>query len=67
MNEALRWAPTVGLSRLELSVMTTNTRAIALYERLGFRFEGVRRHAYIINGMAIDDHLMAYVFEGGQD
>lgn len=63
MNEALRWAPSVGLSRLELFVMTTNTRAIALYERLGFKFEGVRRRAYIINGVGVDDHLMAYVFE----
>ena len=63
MNEALRWAPTVGLSRLELSVMTTNARAIALYERLGFKFEGLRRRAYIINGKAVDDHLMGYVFE----
>jgi RimJ/RimL family protein N-acetyltransferase len=63
MNEALRWAPTVGLSRLELFVMTTNTRAIALYERLGFKFEGLRRRAYIINGVAVDDHLMGYVFE----
>jgi RimJ/RimL family protein N-acetyltransferase len=63
LNEALRWAPTVGLSRLELSVMTTNTRAIALYEHLGFKFEGLRRHAYIINGKSVDDHLMGYVFE----
>jgi RimJ/RimL family protein N-acetyltransferase len=63
MNEAFRWAPTVGVSRLELFVMTTNTRAIALYERLGFKFEGLRRRAYIINGVAVDDHLMGYVFE----
>jgi len=63
MNEAFRWAPTVGVSRFELFVMTTNTRAIALYEHLGFKFEGLRRRAYIINGVAVDDHLMAYVFE----
>ena len=56
-------APTVGLSRLELFVMTTNTRAIALYEHLGFRFEGERRRAYVINGACVDDHLMGYVFE----
>ncbi|MFZ3320752.1 MAG: GNAT family N-acetyltransferase [Usitatibacter sp.] len=63
MSEALRWAPTVGLSRLELFVMTTNTRAIALYEHLGFKLEGQRQRAYIINGAAVDDHLMGYVFE----
>lgn len=63
MNEVLRWAPTAGPSRLEFFVMTTSARAIALYEHLGFKFEGLRRHACIINGVPIDDHLMGYVFE----
>jgi RimJ/RimL family protein N-acetyltransferase len=63
LKQVLRWAPTVGVSRLELSVMTTNTRAITLYERLGFKFEGLRHRAYMINGVAIDDHLMGYVFD----
>ena len=63
MKEALRWAPTAGVSRFELFVMATNPRAISFYERLGFKFEGLRRRAYIINGEPIDDHLMGYVFE----
>jgi len=63
LAEIIRWAPTAGLSRLELFVMTSNSRAIALYERLGFRVEGHRRRAYIIDGVPVDDQLMAYVFE----
>ena len=63
LSEAIRWAPTAGLSRLELVVMNENTRAIALYERLGFRAEGSRRRAYMINGVAVDDQLMAYLHE----
>ena len=63
LSEAIRWAPTVGLSRLELFVMEPNYRAISLYEHLGFRVEGRRRRAYIIDGVPIDDQLMAYVFE----
>lgn len=63
LKEVLRWAPTAGVTRLELSVMTTNTRAIALYERLGFQLEGQRRRAYMINGVPIDDHVMGYVFD----
>jgi RimJ/RimL family protein N-acetyltransferase len=63
MTEAIRWAPSVGLSRLDLFVMTTNTRAMALYERLGFKVEGRRRRAYVINGVAVDDFLMSYIFE----
>jgi RimJ/RimL family protein N-acetyltransferase len=63
MTEAVRWAPTVGLSRLELFVMTTNTRAMALYERLGFKVEGRRRPAYVINGVDVDDYLMSCIFD----
>jgi RimJ/RimL family protein N-acetyltransferase len=63
ITEAIRWAPSVGLSRLDLFVMTTNTRAMALYERLGFKVEGRRRRAYVINGVAVDDFLMSYIFE----
>jgi RimJ/RimL family protein N-acetyltransferase len=61
--EVIRWAPTVGLSRLELFVMKSNSRAISLYERMGFRVEGHRRRAYVIDGVPVDDQLMAYVFE----
>ena len=63
LAEALAWAPSVGISRLELFVMKDNVRAIALYELLGFRVEGARRRAYIINGRPVDDLLMAYVYE----
>ena len=63
LTEAIRWAPTAGLSRLELFVMSKNMSAIALYEQLGFRIEGSRRHAYIIDGTPVDDRLMARVSE----
>jgi len=63
LAEIIRWAPTAGLSRLELFVMKSNSRAIALYERLGFRVEGHRRRAYMIDGVPVDDELMAYVFD----
>ena len=63
LSEAIRWAPTVGLSRLELFVMKTNSSAISLCEHLGFRVEGHRRRAHITDGAAVDDQLMACVFE----
>jgi len=63
LAETIRWAPTAGLSRLELFVMRSNSRAIALYEHLGFRVEGHRRRAYMIDGVPVDDQLMAYLFE----
>lgn len=63
LDEGIRWAPTAGLSRLELHVMKGNTRAIELYERAGFRVEGSRRRAYMIDGKPVDDLVMAYLFE----
>lgn len=62
LAEAIAWAPRAGISRLELFVMKDNARAITLYKRLGFRVEGARQCAYIINGLPVDDLLMAYIY-----
>jgi RimJ/RimL family protein N-acetyltransferase len=43
MEAAEAWARAVGVSKLELSVFVHNAPAITLYERLGYRREGVRR------------------------
>lgn len=53
------WAPTVGITRLELQVFANNARAIALYERMGFQVEGRRRMAVMVDGVAIDVLMMA--------
>jgi RimJ/RimL family protein N-acetyltransferase len=44
-------------------VLSTNTAAIALYERLGFTCEGVLRREFIIKGRDVDDVLMAVPLE----
>lgn len=54
----------LNLSRLTLSVHTSNTRAIALYEELGFETEGVLRRAQFIDGNWIDLKLMAIMRNG---
>lgn len=51
-----------GIERVELEVFAANTRAIALYERLGFGHEGVRRRARKLDGAYEDNVLMALVF-----
>ena len=48
-----------GKRKLSLRVLSTNTAAIALYERLGFAREGVLRDEFIINGSYVDDIVMA--------
>ena len=50
-----------GLERIALEVFASNTRAISLYDRLGFRREGVRRRARKLDGQYDDEVLMALV------
>lgn len=51
----------LGLHRLELSVLSSNPRAQALYERLGFAVEGRKRDAGLVYGEYVDEVLMARI------
>ncbi len=55
-EHADRW---VGLLRLELTVFTDNSRAIALYQRHGFEIEGTHRAYGLRDGVLVDVHSMA--------
>jgi RimJ/RimL family protein N-acetyltransferase len=52
-----------GVERVELEVFASNTRAIRLYERMGFTHEGVRRRARKLDGVYDDNVMMALVFD----
>lgn len=56
---AEEWARRAGVSKLELHVLPHNAGAIALYERLGYRHEGVRRRHFARDGELLDAALMA--------
>ena len=47
------------LLRLELTVFTDNSRAVALYLRCGFVIEGTHRAYALRNGAFVDTHFMA--------
>jgi ribosomal protein S18 acetylase RimI-like enzyme len=53
------FASTLGLRLLKLGVVTTNTSAIRLYQRCGFRVYGVEPEAIGYNGVYYDELLMA--------
>ncbi|ASY74396.1 putative acetyltransferase (plasmid) [Sinorhizobium fredii CCBAU 83666] len=61
---ALHQAREAGLVRIELSVHADNTRAIGLYEKVGFIKEGVQRRSVLIDGRFIDTVNMALMLDG---
>ena len=52
------WATSVGISRLDLTVMSDNVAALALYDRAGYSLEGRKRDAIIVDGRAVDELVM---------
>ena len=61
LGHAKDWAAAHGLHRLELTVMAHNTRAIRLYERMGFSVEGRRSECLLIEGQFVDELTMAAI------
>lgn len=59
LRSAEAWAKSKGLHRLELTVQQRNTRAAALYEKLGFEVEGTKRRSLFVDGRFIDEWQMS--------
>jgi len=59
---ALRDAVALGFERVELGVYASNEAAVALYKRLGFVTEGVKRRARKLDGEFTDKLMMAVLF-----
>jgi ribosomal protein S18 acetylase RimI-like enzyme len=59
LAETLATAGERGLARVGLEVFASNARAIALYRRVGFEEEGVKRAARILDGRSDDVVCMA--------
>lgn len=63
LAEAEQWARQRAIHRLELTVMTHNTRAVSLYQKCGFVIEGTRRHALMVDGAYVDEYYMGKLLE----
>ena len=59
LSTAISCAWLRGLQRIELTVREDNTNAKALYERLGFQVEGVKRQSMLVAGRFYDAYAMA--------
>lgn len=63
LAEAERWGREVGLHRLELTVMTHNLAAVALYEKAGFVVEGTRKDSMLVDGSYVDEYYMVKLLD----
>lgn len=53
------WAKKAGIHRLELTVIAYNKAAIALYKKMGYEIEGVKKDSLFIDGKYVDEYYMA--------
>jgi RimJ/RimL family protein N-acetyltransferase len=67
MQAAIEAARGQGMERIQLGVFASNTRAIALYESLGFVHEGLKRRARKFQGRYDDDVMMALFLDEPPD
>jgi putative acetyltransferase len=67
LAEAVAWARTAGIRKLELHVFPWNEPAIRLYESFGFEREGYRKRHYEREGEYVDAILMALEVEPAED
>lgn len=56
------WARENNITRVELSVISSNTVAKHLYEKNGFIIEGIKKNAMIIDGKYVDEFSMAKLY-----
>ena len=63
LEEAIAWARSVGVRKIELHVFPWNEPALRLYESFGFEREGYRKQHYARGDELVDAILMAFVIE----
>ncbi len=59
LEECMDWARAHGIVVLKLGVVTSNQAAILCYQRTGFTIYGTEPKASYINGVYLDEYLMA--------
>lgn len=60
------WALEHTLHRLELTVMRHNERALHLYQKMGYKIEGVKQDSLWVNGKYVDEYYMAKILRPSQ-
>ncbi len=63
ITAGIDWCRENYVRKLNLEVFSSNKSAIALYEKMGFVHEGVRKNQFVIEGTYVDDVFMTYWIE----
>ncbi|AQX55259.1 GNAT family N-acetyltransferase [Priestia flexa] len=62
MDYTLKWCKENDMHKLSLTVFTSNEVAYKLYEKVGFKTEGVMKEQAYINGKYVDEVYMSVFF-----
>ena len=57
------WAHSHNMHRLQLGVMSSNARALALYKERGFEIEGVKKEEMFLDGKWEDEIMLAKILK----
>lgn len=57
-EELEKWALDNNVTRLELTVMQHNKSAIKLYEKIGFKIEGLKENSLMLDGKYVNEYYM---------
>lgn len=60
-------AKSIGVSRIEAMVRTENDRGITLYKRSGYKIEGTRNKAALINKKFVDEYFISKILNDPQE
>ncbi|HLS09086.1 GNAT family N-acetyltransferase [Lentibacillus sp.] len=58
IEKIFEWAGETGLTRLELTVIKDNVKAVKLYQKMGFQIEGEKVHSLMIDGEPANEYYM---------
>lgn len=61
IEELFKWARNNKIIRLELTVVKDNRYAVNLYKKMGFKVEGIREKAMIVDGKYVDEYYMGKI------
>ncbi|AIY83500.1 acetyltransferase domain protein [Clostridium baratii str. Sullivan] len=61
IEELFKWARNNKIIRLELTVVKDNRYAVNLYKKMGFKVEGIREKAMIVDGKYVDEYYMGRI------